>query len=682
MTKNYALGAFAVAMFLLLALVWLHTGTIAPPSGSDAIWFNGGLFLLLLGRFVTEYRFTKPNDVFLNCTATFVGISTLSNPPHTEWWEALRWGSLLVGIVAVGLSWDLGAEMRREERPMRSFIYQLVISLGRADVIFSFVFILALISYFSFDSAQTKVFVIAWGVFLLMANLGIPRFAQIAKMGRNFPDRQLLGTTHSFLAPSIVFCKRMGERSPRLHEIVGFAQSGSSPCHCHGVVIGERSSANETRIVIALLDSVISDAGLNESSLLVSMNASEIEELSASISGDAIQALSKVVGTVAQGTNISQLKFELFGSPEISAGSMLRIKSGKSSVFYQVFDGLISEERTVSESSRAFVEGEAEQIGCWSADRGGFETHDWVARERAQVLLVDVDEPAPPYELAESEFQLGEVPQSNYPVNIDIEDFVLFHSAILGVTGAGKSFLTYSVVEACSAKGIKTVCIDPTGDYQRYLGDAVMLQENGALAAFLESADHQVGIIETATATKNPIVQARMAAEACLDWCKRTRPADHILNPKPRLLIVMEEAHLLAPEWNFNPERDLQGQVNKTAQVVLQARKYGLGFLVVSQRTANVTKSILNQCNTIVSFQAFDDTGFEFLKNYMGTFHVRALPNLKPRHGILVGKASRSRRPLMVRFATQERGLQNAPAPPMPLPQPPAEDGEPKVQQL
>jgi len=108
-----------------------------------------------------------------------------------------------------------------------------------------------------------------------------------------------------------------------------------------------------------------------------------------------------------------------------------------------------------------------------------------------------------------------------------------------------------------------------------------------------------------------------------------------VLDPKPKVLLVLEEAHLLAPEWNFNPVPGLRDKVNQTSQLVLQARKYGLGFLVVSQRSANVVKSILNQCNTIFSFQAFDETGFDFLKNYMGSFHVQSVPNRKSRHGIV-----------------------------------------------
>jgi hypothetical protein len=668
MSKNYALAAFFVGMVFLLTLVWLHTGTLLPPSGPDAIWFNAGLFTLLLGRFVTEYRFTKPNDVFLNCVTVFVGVSTLAHPPHPAWWEGIRWGSAAIGVIAVALSWDLGAQARREERKWRSFLYQLVVSIGRADVLFSIVFILALMSYFALDTHETQIFVIAWGGILLTANLNLPTLGRIIGVSRKFPDRMILGTPHSFLAPSIVFCRRLGDRKPRLHELVGFTQSGAGSCHCLGIVIGERSSANETRIVVALIHCAIADSQLNEYSLMVSLSDDEQAAFTPPVDEAERQRLSKVIGTVAKGTSIAQVRFELFGSPDVSAGSMLRVGPPDRPVFYQVFDGMINEEKAVSESSRAFVEGEAEQIGRWDAARGGFETHDWVARERAPVYIVDTDAEAPPYIPAATEMLVGSVPKSNYPVVIDVHDGVLYHSAILGVTGSGKSFLTYAFIEDCKAKGIKAICLDPTGDYQRYLADAVMLTTPAELKAFLASPDHWIAILETASSAKNPIETTFEVATTCIDWCKRTRPADHILNPVPRVLVVLEEAHLLVPEWGFNPQQNLQTVVNKTAQVVLQARKFGLGFLIVSQRTANVTKSILNQCNTIVSFQAFDETGFDFLKNYMGPFHVRALPNLKPRHGILVGKASRSRRPLMVHFATQTRAIRAELAPTMPMP--------------
>src|SRR5690606_17121586 len=141
-------------------------------------------------------------------------------------------------------------------------------------------------------------------------------------------------------------------------------------------------------------------------SLLVTMSEQERSAYEPAIDDDELLRLSKVIGTVAKGTGISQLKFELFGSPEVRAGSMLQVGDQSKPVFYQVFDGVISEEKAVSESTRAFVEGDAEQIGRWDADRGGFETHDWVARERAPVFLVDEQTTPPNYELKATEAKI------------------------------------------------------------------------------------------------------------------------------------------------------------------------------------------------------------------------------------------------------------------------------------
>lgn len=482
---------------------------------------------------------------------------------------------------------------------------------------------------------------------------------------------------HSFLAPSIVFCRKLETDKVELHQLVGFAQSANGKFHCLGLVVGERSSASETRIAVALLKCSVGDVAINERTLVMTLTDQERAEFDPDLQEADLVELRRVVGTVAKGTNIGQLKFELFGSPAINAGSLLRVTSSAKPVFYQVFDGVIEEERTVHDSTRAFVEGLGEQIGYWDNVRGGFETHDWVAKERAQVHLVDTEEQAPAYELKGHEVTVGRIPQSSYLTNINLDDLILYHTAVLGVTGSGKSFLTYSLVEACALRGIKIVCIDPTGDYQRYLHDAVLVTNPAQIKALLGSVDYHVGVLETAASQTNPTKQTLDAASTCLEWCKANRQPEDILNPQPRVLIVLEEAHLLAPEWNFNPEQGMQANVNKTAQVVLQARKYGLGFLVISQRTANVTKSILNQCNTVVSFQAFDETGFEFLKNYMGPYHVRSLPNLKPRHGILVGKASRSRRPVMVHFTEQQRVVREQAAQVMPLPPQPEQAAPP-----
>jgi hypothetical protein len=138
-----------------------------------------------------------------------------------------------------------------------------------------------------------------------------------------------------------------------------------------------------------------------------------------------------------------------------------------------------------------------------------------------------------------------------------------------------------------------------------------------------------------------------------------------------RLCIVFEEAHSLIPEWNQVAQDADKQQVNRTARKVLQGRKYGLGSLIVTQRTANVTKTILNQCNTIVALQSFDQTGLDFLRNYMGEGYSQAISTLPRLHGILVGRASCSRRPVIFAVSNLAGKWRAKAAPAAPEPGPP-----------
>jgi hypothetical protein len=116
-----------------------------------------------------------------------------------------------------------------------------------------------------------------------------------------------------------------------------------------------------------------------------------------------------------------------------------------------------------------------------------------------------------------------------------------------------------------------------------------------------------------------------------------------------QVCVVLEEAHTVIPEWNFIgvEEKKAQSLVNSISQIALQGRKYNVGFIVVAQRTANVSKTVLTQCNTIIAFQQFDKTSSDFLLNYMGTEMVAALPALRFRQAIAVGKAFRSGVPVI-----------------------------------
>jgi len=130
-----------------------------------------------------------------------------------------------------------------------------------------------------------------------------------------------------------------------------------------------------------------------------------------------------------------------------------------------------------------------------------------------------------------------------------------------------------------------------------------------------------------------------------------------------KVLLVFEEAHSLVPEWNSISNEGDKTAVNGTAKVILQGRKYGLGSFVITQRTANISKSILNQCNTVFALRVFDDTGKQFLENYIGSDYANTLPTLDERHAIAVGKALKLKQPVIIQLNHMKYIMTSPPAP-------------------
>jgi len=145
-----------------------------------------------------------------------------------------------------------------------------------------------------------------------------------------------------------------------------------------------------------------------------------------------------------------------------------------------------------------------------------------------------------------------------------------------------------------------------------------------------------------------PLTQAEKTRVICEEILKLLMKLPIKDSGNAKLLVVFEEAHSLVPEWNSVANDGDKNATNGTAKVILQGRKYGLGSMVITQRTANISKSILNQCNTIFALRVFDDTGKQFLENYIGSDYSNLLPTLEERHAIVIGKALKLKQPVII----------------------------------
>jgi len=403
-------------------------------------------------------------------------------------------------------------------------------------------------------------------------------------------------------------------------------------------------------------------------------------EFLASISG---ASGSELVGFLVEKSNIGKIRFEIAFTSGLNEGDVVFVRVNGQEIFYQIVSAEIVEEN-FDQNPRGTHHVTATQLGCYSSEHG-FKKFAWLPHMNTPVFSAGsrkFDKPV----LTDRDFVIGTVPSTDIEAIINVDDMVEYHSAILGVTGTGKTEVALDVVRHAASKGIKVFCVDFTGDYQSRLKDLKPIfpksddaalkeldaklfavqtgtygapEEKKALNAFLKTTNTKVetevsdfltgkdgvAILEL-TEIANTDATLRMTElylSAIMNWAKNNRNTQ-------KVLIVLEEAHTIIPEvrgagFSF----DTQFVVNRIGQIALQGRKYGVGLMVISQRTALVSKTILSQCNTFLTHSLIDQTSLNFLQSVYSSEHTALIPNLGQFEFLAYGKALRAERPIVLR---------------------------------
>jgi len=394
--------------------------------------------------------------------------------------------------------------------------------------------------------------------------------------------------------------------------------------------------------------------------------------------------LDEFVGIVVEGSTIQKVRFEYAQRVNIAEGSLINVNIGSQAVLYQVIQGTTESETLESKNETGFIVGEAIQLGVWNADTSTFLKYGWLPDINSPIYLAqDIDEAT----VSDNEFVIGNIPKTNYPSIINLDHAVTHHTAILGVTGSGKSVFARNLIRKIVRHGTKTIIIDLTNEYKDKLSDlsprGIIDRQNQdtifraiqAISKEKEKFANQQDknkIAQEETDIENSFVSAigsflqsdgTTALFDLPDLSNTTEIFDYTRwffkalfkvakdhnNYGNRVCVVLEEAHTIVPEWNFSGSSDKNSSalINSIAQIALQGRKYGIGFIVIGQRTANISKTVLTQCNSIIAFQQFDNTSTEFLSNFLGRDLASSLPSLEQRQAIATGKAFRANVPMI-----------------------------------
>lgn len=639
-------------------------------------WFSSGLLLLILLSLVDQPFFSKDSNIFVNAVTAALSLLLVPNDERS----IIFWGFVLfVGYLIVCsyiLMWLRSRELDQENTLVR-ILARINRQLGKPETIFSAFFLWGAVRQYSLNSNQFNILLWFWIAFMV---LNIPALAvEIDKIFNpaNLTDTgNVVGKIFGVQSKNtfLVQLSANREQSLKLFDFVEFLYSIDGKAH-NGIVL-DVYLLDQAQWIKVLTTSEID--GLFERTV----ERPVPDFIYKVVDPPTNDYLQRFIGLVYQDSRIEKIRFTYNAKIEIYNGQLIELYVGTHKVLYQVIQGITKNEQLANKNESSFIIGEAVQLGEWDPVSGRFEQFGWVPNINTPLFLASMI--ADPI-ITEDEYVVGYIPGTNYPAIINKEYAVTHHTAILGITGSGKSVFARNLINQIATDETKVIIVDLTGEYKekipgllsiiddknsKIISEAIetLAQENAKFAnqrdlalisskedtvkrtfkssieAFLKS-DSNKTVFELSDITNNA---------SSLDYTRwffwvLFNVAKHYKNYGKRVCIVLEEAHTIIPEISTMGVSDgaSRATVNSISQIALQGRKYNIGFIVIAQRTANVSKTVLTQCNSVVVFQELDKTTSDFLANYMGKSFVDILPTLKSRTAIAIGKAFRSNAPMI-----------------------------------
>ena len=637
MTRKGRLVFLGLSLIVLILIGYFSTGGFAFLL--QQFWFTAGLFLLVLLSLVDQPHFSKDANIFQNGVSAW--ISLLLVPAESRsivWWAFLGWSTYLITSSYL-LMWIRSRELSNEN-PSIQLLSRVNRQIGRPEALFSALFLWGCFLQFRPPAKGLNALLLFWAVFMIVNLQVVSQAIEDFLTARTKPAARLVGVIHRLVSPRIAEATLSAELPIK---IVGRQLQITKDRTVVGdaIIIDDRFVAG--RRIGRLAITVIQDQWA-----LVSADSSSEISLAFRDEGVSQELGESPISVADVGSEIGKLVFHVHPDLNLQSGEVVwtSITSG-AKAFYQVVSGQVFQIDAGDGNCIQSVKASAGQLGIWDSKSCRFETVTWVP-PAGELVRRAASASAGTHGIPTKHVVVGTVPNSDFPVHVNIEDVITHNTAIIGVTGSGKSYLAFHLIEAMVANDIRVIILDLSRQHFLYLKslNPTPLKTPADVSSWLAS-NSLIGIHQYATAAASyPQVTSQFVEEAFKELAKTTlRPGE---NEPARLCIVFEEAHSIIPEWNQVAIDADRNHVNKTARIILQGRKFGMGSLIITQRTANVTKTILNQCNTIFALQSFDQTGLDFLKNYMGDEYSHAISTLPSRRTILVGKASSSTRPIIL----------------------------------
>lgn len=703
--------SLGIDLLILLIICFLAFGTPYPPVGDTGFWFYTALLSVLVGSKIVTPFYVKPVDAVSYAVPAFVSLMIVND--WALWSVETRSAFLAVTVLSASVlifallaivlnNWG-NDRLQEISNKVRIFLEVF----ARPQIIYTPIVIFSMYSYHI--GKPSELILIAIAVLLTVAmsagDVIVKTYNRVRRATKVGQKVSRVAEVAAYQQPNVILLRQMNDSDLPLKSIVYIKDKYSKSKLALTLDLVGRDKGVLTRSVeIASLESgrfeEIESLISNDS--VAKIETKYLEEICVSENIN-LPLRESVVGIVSPDTSIERLFFEVVDNDDLEEGRLVTVNIQNKKVLYQIVGGLTKEEVVHQKNTYGYLRAQAQQIGVWDEERKKFSQFSWLPNINEPVYLEKQERYT-----AEPD-TIGHFPNSNYQIKLgNLNHLVTHNTAILGILGVGKSMLAIELLERMMAEGIKVVCLDLTNQYSSELSEYYNSsyeerclaelreatdrdrdawkenpEEGGSLpnlkAAFYEDLNrfinntdgHLLKIYNPAEYVATKQAKAPGQANATgrqTDWY-RTAPlfsvtpvevtqivSETVLNilsdemsDNAKVCLVYEEAHSLVPEWNSVVADGDKHATSGTARAILQGRKYGLGCMLITQRTANVTKTILNQCNTIFAMRTFDDTGKDFLGNYIGKDYAQSLSSMRERHAVFFGRGSSCENPVLMK---------------------------------
>lgn len=720
-----------VLLLLWFVLVKLVNGNFNSNAFNEA--WSIAILLMIIGKIFIEYLYEKPRDAVVNSLNAFIIALTFF---YNAKLIVLISYSLLIFISGT-------AYLLIQTRYKQIYILSKVSTkLGKANVIFP---IIVLLYFLNFDIVSNQsnfnYINLGWFILFMIAFLIITskKFSELFNM--ILPKSRYIGRIRTNLWPNIVLVNFNVGAGVKINDLLYFGPiiniNEEFKNEKIGLIIDFIGSESENKEVTARVflmyepqrDLDENKTGLQkiESECYRIDNPDKIIEKADNRVKYYWKRRKGIIGLVSNNSTIDLLKVETVRYQQLHNAELVSIinKYEDRPIRYQIIEAETYKETEDKRGDIGYTNFYAYQLGEWGKPRNENDIEDktkfssffefqWVPDINTPVFKwqPEFDEINLQEKIVNKDgyFLLGNIPKTKLPIYVNVKELVSHHTAILGITGSGKSTLVFKILKEVIKNDILPICIDITGEYKNKIENTekffdeptkniwkTMINEiNEAnkkshlpygtdsnritkeecrdievkcIAKIIKSVQDRIiqlrkikkivlfELLEISN-TKNSIDSTQYIIQGILEYAKYVYEENLKKTSSEKdsfqICLVLEEAHTLIPE-NIGVGgyySDSQVVIDKISQIALQGRKYNVGFILISQRTATVKKTILNQCNTMLSFRAYDKTSFDFLENYYGEKYVKEIIHLKnhgsSRHILLAGKAVVADRPLIV----------------------------------